>query len=68
MASSQVTPNRRTHVRFDVAEPTTSEPPQAHSRAGTEMVRGGLGPANSQNITRLGTGALSLVPYQKTLT
>ena len=68
MASSQVTPNRRTHIRFDVTEPTTSEPPQAHSRSGTEIGRGGLNSANSQNLTRMATGAISLAPYQKTLT
>jgi len=65
--SSTITPNRRTHVRFDLAEATTSEPPQAHRRAGGEMARGGLDKNNSANVHRLATGAIALAPYQKTL-
>jgi len=55
-------------VRFDLAETVTSEPPQAHSRAGNEMARAGFGANNSSNVYRMGTGAISLTPFQKTLT
>lgn len=65
---SSVTRNRRTHVRFGLAETTSSEPPQAHSRAGTEMGRGGLGDANSSNVVRTAIGSICLKAYQQTLT
>ena len=68
MATGSTTPNRRTHIRFDFAEPVTVEPPQAHTRSGSEMARGGLDTRNSQNLHRVATGAIGLASYQKTLT
>jgi hypothetical protein len=67
-ATTEVTGNRKTIVRFDVTEPTTSEPPFAATRNGSEMARGGLTTNNSLNMTRLANGAIGLTPYQKTLT
>lgn len=66
--SNAPTQNRHTHIRFDVAEYTISEPAQAHRRAGTEMARSGLGSENSSNVLRMANGAISLAPIQKTLT
>src|SRR5688572_13836365 len=59
-----ITPGRRTRARLDVKDVVVYEQAWSTYRAGNDMARDGLGPANSQNVHRLGTGGITLKPLQ----
>lgn len=68
MNGSEITANRKTHLRLALDENVSSEPPRADTRKGGEICRSGFGSANSLNMDRLGTGGILLNAYQKVLT
>lgn len=66
MASPGITPYRKTHVRFDIAEPVVVEPPFGLSRQGAEIQPSALNTAaRSHDVAQVAVGAWTLEPLQR---